>query len=98
MQSSLQKQIAYNQRIMEAEAGIAGINSDLPRFLWEMKFTDEEQVIICVDGSESLKRNEEQIAGQIWIQGDRQITVSNKVLDGMANTRESAVLSAVVDA
>jgi hypothetical protein len=45
-----------------------------------------------------MKRNEEQIAGQLWIQGDRQMTASNKVLDGMANTRESAVLSAVVDA
>jgi hypothetical protein len=97
MQSSLQKQIEYNQRIMEAEAGIAGINCDLPRFLWEMKFTDEEQVVICVNGSESMKRNEEQIAGQIWIQGDRQMAASNKVLDGMANTRESAVLPAVVE-
>jgi hypothetical protein len=45
-----------------------------------------------------MKRNEEQIAGQLWIQGDRQMTASNKVLDGMANTRESAVLSAVVEA
>jgi hypothetical protein len=63
-----------------------------------MKFTDEEQVIICVNGSESMKRNEEQIAGQIWIQGGRQMAASNKVLDGMANTRESAVLSAVVEA
>jgi hypothetical protein len=98
MQSVLQKQIAYNQRIMEAEDEIAGINCDLPRFLWEMKFTEEEQVIICVNGSESMKRNEEQIAGQLWIQGDRQMAASNKVLDGMANTRDSAVLSAVVEA
>jgi hypothetical protein len=55
MQSTLQKQIAYNQRIREAEDGIAGINCDVPRFLWEMKFTDEEQVIICGNGSESMK-------------------------------------------
>jgi hypothetical protein len=69
MQSSLQRQIACNQRIMEAEAEIAGINSDLPRFLWGMRFTDEEQVIICANGSESMKRNEEQIAGQFGSKG-----------------------------
>jgi hypothetical protein len=45
-----------------------------------------------------MKRNEEAIAGQLWIQGDRQMTASNKVLDGMANTRESAALSAAVEA
>jgi hypothetical protein len=98
MQSVLQKQVAYNQRIMEAEDEIAGINGDLPRFLWEMKFTEEEQVVICVKGSESMKRNEEQIAGQLWIQEDHHMAGSNKVLDGMANTRDSVVLSAVVEA
>jgi hypothetical protein len=41
-----------------------------------------------------MKRNEEVIAGQLWMQGSRQMTASNKPFDGMANTRESAVLSA----
>jgi hypothetical protein len=45
-----------------------------------------------------MMRNEAAIAGQLWIQGGRQMTVSNGVLDGMANTKESAVLAAASEA
>jgi hypothetical protein len=78
MQSTYLKQVAYNQRVMEAEDGIAGINCDAPHFLGDMAFDSEEQVIICVNSSETMKRNEEVIAGQLWMQGGRQMTASNR--------------------
>jgi hypothetical protein len=83
---------------MEAEDGIAGINCDVPHFLGDMAFVPEDQAIICVNDSEEMKRNEEGIAGQLWMQGGRQMTASNKAFDGMANTRESAILPAAVEA
>jgi hypothetical protein len=46
-----------------------------------------DQLVICVSGSEEMKR-----------QGDRRMTASNMVLEGMANTREAAILSAAVEA
>jgi hypothetical protein len=55
-------------------------------------------VIICVNGSQEMKRGETAMAGQLWIQGDRKMSVSNSPLPGMANTKEAAVLSAVADA
>jgi hypothetical protein len=45
-----------------------------------------------------MMRNEVAIAGQLWIQGDRRMTVSNGVKDGMANTKESAVITAASEA
>jgi hypothetical protein len=98
MQSTLQKQVAYNHRVMEAEEGIAGINCEVPHFLSDIKFDPDEQLIICVNGSEEIKRNEEAIAGQLWTQGGRQMTASNKVFLGMANTRDSAILAAAAKA
>jgi hypothetical protein len=98
LQSTFQKQVAYNQRIMEAEIGIAGINCDVPNFLYDMSFAPEDQLIVCINGSEGMKRDEEAIAGQLWIQGDRKMTASNRVLQGMANARDSAILSAAAEA
>jgi hypothetical protein len=45
-----------------------------------------------------MKRNETVIGGQLLMQGDRQMTASNVVIEGMANTREAAILSAAVEA
>jgi hypothetical protein len=45
-----------------------------------------------------MKRNEEAVGGQLWMQGVRQMTAYNRVLEGMANSRESAILSATADA
>jgi hypothetical protein len=98
MRSVLLKQVAYNQRVMEAEEEIAGTNCDAPEFLSSMKFVPEERVIICVNGSEEMKREEEAIAGQLWLQSGRQMTASNKAREGMADTRESAILSAAAEA
>jgi hypothetical protein len=63
-----------------------------------MSIDPAEQLVICVNGSEEMKRNEAAIGGQLWIQGERQMTASNMVLEGMTNSRESAILSATVEA
>jgi hypothetical protein len=38
------------------------------------------------------------MASQLWIQGDRMMTASNPAFEGMANSKESAVLSAAAEA
>jgi hypothetical protein len=92
------KQVAYNQRVIEAKEEIAGINCDVADFLSGMTLDPEEQLVICVNGSEAMKRDEEAIGGQLWMQSGRQMTASNKVINEMANSRESAILSAAAEA
>jgi hypothetical protein len=96
MQSTFSKQVAYNRRVLEAESEIAGINCNVPHFLDDMSI--DEPVFVCINSSEEMKREEQAIAGQLWVQGDRQMTASNIAPQGMANTRESALLYAVVEA
>jgi hypothetical protein len=45
-----------------------------------------------------MKREEQAIAGQLWVQGDRQMTASNIAPESMANTRDSALLYAAAEA
>jgi hypothetical protein len=96
MQSTFSEQVAYNQSVMEAGGEIAGINCDVPHFLDDM--STEEPVFVCISSSEEMKREEEAIAGQLWVQGDRQMTASNQAPEGMANTRDSALLCAAAEA
>jgi hypothetical protein len=96
MQSTFSKQVAYNQRIMEAESAIAGINCDIPHFLEDM--TLDEPGYVCINSSEEMARGEQATPGQLWIQGDRQMTASSTVPEGMADTTDSALLAAVAEA
>jgi hypothetical protein len=96
MQSTFSKQVAYNQRILEAERDIAGFNCDVPHFLEDM--TLEEPGYVCINSSEEMDRDEQATAGQLWIQGNRHKAISNTVLKGMANTRDSALLYAAAEA
>jgi hypothetical protein len=70
MQSRYLKQVAYNDPVIEAEKEIASINTDVPDFLSGMTLDPSEEVIICVNGSEEMKREEEAVAGQLWMQSD----------------------------
>jgi hypothetical protein len=92
------KQVAYNQRIIAAENEISGINCDVADFVSGMTLDPTEKMIICINGSEEMKRNETAMAGQPWIQEDRKMAAANPPFDGMANTKESAILSAVAEA
>jgi hypothetical protein len=60
MQSTFLKQTAYNQRVLDAEKEVAGINCDVADFLSGMTLDPSDQVVICVNGSEEMKRNEEE--------------------------------------
>jgi hypothetical protein len=96
MQSTFSKQVACNQRVLEAEKQIAGINCGVSHFLEDM--TADEPVFVCINSSEEMKREEQAIAGQLWVQGDRQMTATNLAAPGMANRRESALLYAAAEA
>jgi hypothetical protein len=63
-----------------------------------MSLDPTEEVIIYVNGSQEMKKGEKAMAGQLWVQGDRMMTASNPPFDGMANTREAAVLTAAAEA
>jgi hypothetical protein len=96
MQSTFSKQVAYNQRVLEAESQIAGINCDVRHFLEDMSI--DEPVSVCINSSGEMKRVEQAIARQLWVRGDRQMTASNIAPEGMANTRDSALLYAAAEA
>jgi hypothetical protein len=98
MHASLPKQMAYNQRVFAAEDEIAGINFDFAEFLSQISPDPAEPAIICVNSGESLKRHEEHLGGQLWIQGDRIMTATNKPFEGMSKDAESATLSGVAEA
>jgi hypothetical protein len=96
MNSRYLKQVGYNDRITDAEKEVAAINCDVAEFLDDMTLNPEEQVIICINGSEEMKREKAQVGGQLWMRGEGRMTASNQVREGLANTRESAILSAAV--
>jgi hypothetical protein len=98
MHASLPKQVAYNQRVLSAEDEIAGINCDVAEFLSQLSPNPGEPVIVCVKSGESLKRHEECLGGQLWIQGDRQMTATNKPFEGMSNDSESDTLAGGAEA
>jgi hypothetical protein len=98
MQSRYLKQVAYNDRIIQAEKEIAAINADIPEVLCQMNLDPNDQVVIVTNGSEEMKRDEEAFAGQLWMQGDRHMTAANPVIHGDPNSREAAILSAIYEA
>jgi hypothetical protein len=44
-----------------------------------------------------MKRHEQAVAGQLWVQGDRRMSAANVPLPGMANDSDAALLTAVVE-
>jgi hypothetical protein len=55
-------------------------------------------ITVCINAGVSMKKGEKTIAGQLWHQEGRFMTAVNGTLEGMPNTRESAILSAAVEA
>jgi hypothetical protein len=90
MTTRKQKQVAYNERVLKAEEEIGEINSDIPEFLSEMNATDS--IVIAINAGQPMRRGEEVMGGQYWQQGGRRMTASNHILQGMPNTRTSAIL------
>jgi hypothetical protein len=98
MHASLPKQIAYNQRVLSAEDEIAGINSEIGDFLSKMSANPSEPIIICVNAGESLKRHEQHMGGQLWLQANRQMMATHIPFPGMSNDSETACLAGVAQA
>jgi hypothetical protein len=99
MHASLPKQVAYNQRVLRAGQETDGINCDIADFLSQMELAPDVPVIVCVNASGSIIRKHEQhVGGQLWMQGDRQMTAINLVPPEMKNEEKSATLIAVAEA
>jgi hypothetical protein len=77
---------------------LSRINCDLADFLSEMSLDPADPVFVCVDAAGSMKRHEQYIGGQLWIQGSRTMTATNVIPDGMKNEESSAALVAVAEA
>jgi hypothetical protein len=96
MNSRKLKEVAHNERVSQAEEEISGINCDIADFLSGMSSTDT--ITVCINAGASMKKNEAILGGQFWQQEGRSMTAANGVIDGMPNTRESAILAAAVEA
>jgi hypothetical protein len=96
--ASLPRQVAYNQRVLSAENEIAGINCDIGESLSQMSLVPAEPVVICVNSGESLKRHEQHLGGQLWLQSDRQMTATNIQFEGMSDDATSVCLAEVAEA
>jgi hypothetical protein len=96
--SSFLKQVAYSQRVFKAEDETASINTELADFLLNFSTNPVDQVVICVSAWEQIKRHEQAVAGQLWMQGDKKMSAANVSLPGMANDSDAALLTAVVEA
>jgi hypothetical protein len=66
-------------------------NCDIGEFLSQMSPDPAEPLIVCVNSGESLKRHEQHLGGQLWIQGSRQMTATNIPFEGMSNDATSAI-------
>jgi hypothetical protein len=96
MRTRKQKQVAYNERVLKAEDKIAGIHCEIADFLSDMNAV--KVIIVCVNAGATMKRNKTVLGGQLWQEQGRSMTAVNGTIDGVPNTRESAILAAAVEA
>jgi hypothetical protein len=92
----VQKQVPYNERVSAAEDEISKYNCDIADFLSGLNAI--ESITIALNAGDSMKRGEAILGGQYWQQEGRAMTAVNGILDGMPNTRTSAILSAAAEA
>jgi hypothetical protein len=94
MHDCLQKQVAFDQRILENEEEVAGINADLADLLQEMKM--DTTLFACVNVGGRM-RGTQPVCGQLWTQEDRQMPAICVPMEGVGNSREEGALSGIVD-
>jgi hypothetical protein len=97
MHASLQKQVAFNRRVLKNEELTSGINADLADFLQDMGVAAENPVFVCVNVGERM-RGTQPVCGQLWTQEDGQISAVNMVHEGLDSSRESVALFGIYDA
>jgi hypothetical protein len=90
MTTRKQKQVAYNERVLQARDDVAGILREVADFLSGV--TSTGTITVCINAGASMKRNETILGGQLWLHEDRSMTAVNGNIDGMPNTRESVIL------
>jgi hypothetical protein len=97
MHAFRQMQISFNHRILKIEEQVAGINSGLGDFLRDLSFSEEDPLFNCV-GVRHTMRGTQPVGGQLWTRCSRQMSATNKVLQGMDSSRESVAISAIAEA
>jgi hypothetical protein len=83
---------------LRPEEEFAGINCDIADFLSEMTPDPTVPVIVCVNAGDSMKKLEQNLGGQFWMQGDRTISATNVQFEGTENDAISVTLAAVAEA
>jgi hypothetical protein len=69
----------------------------LQDFLEDFSFDPADPVFICVGVGHTMRGNQP-VGGQVWKQGNREITATSKPLEEMDNGNESVALSGIVEA
>jgi hypothetical protein len=86
----LQKQVAFNQRILKNEELISGVNVDLADFLQGMSM--EAHLVACANVGGRMRGTQ-----PVWNQEGRQMIASCLPLDGLGNSCEEVALSGIAD-
>jgi hypothetical protein len=94
MHARLQKQVAFNQRVLKNEELIAGINVALAGFLQGMDI--DMPLYACVNVGERV-RGAQPICGELFVHEDRQMSASCEPLEGLCTSREEGALSGIAD-
>jgi hypothetical protein len=68
MHAYLQKQVAFNQRILKTEELVSGINVDLAEFLQGMSI--KIPLVACVNVGARMRRTQP-VCGELWVQENR---------------------------
>jgi hypothetical protein len=97
MHASLQKQVAFNGRVLKNEEEISGINSELAQFVLGLSSDPSIPIYICVNDAPSMCGSQP-IGGQYWKQGELQLASTNMVYFDADNSKKSVAISALCDA
>jgi hypothetical protein len=93
MHACIQKQVAFNQRILKKEEMISSINVEMPDFM--MGVVVEVSIVACVNFGERM-RGTQPVCGVLLVQEDRRMTQSCSAMDGLGNSREEVALSGII--
>jgi hypothetical protein len=94
MHACLQKEVAFNRRILKNEEEVAGINADLEDLSQDMKM--DTHLFACVNVGGRMRRTQP-VCGQLWTQEDRQMSATCFPMEGLGNSREEVALSGIVN-
>jgi hypothetical protein len=97
MQACLRKEVAFNRSILMKENQVLVINADVANFLQGISADPNVPLVVCVNTAENSK-HAQPTYGQLWLQEERQMTVSGKVREELDQSQKSIALTGVHDA